>query len=1144
MESPAKYYACNFITLFRLLLLAVAVVLISRSPGVEARDAISSSTSFESSILNDRGIESTDRIPRRSFHQRKYREARSEKNRQRRLRSQQQERKLWLQQHQQQQLDDGGDQNQDDGERKLNVFAHAVDAQIIYVNANTGDDSKDGTSPFRAVKTLKRALELVEKVARPLKSDLIVELTGTFEMGERLLLTRKHKGTNKNKRVVFRGGDGNGNGNPARVLGGKPLEFVKVSSLDDDHPAKKLAELAGVDMEMLLAAPPPEGFPSSANENRWTDGDCRDTNNYVSPPTLTINGKRVLTRAREPNLPARTVDPEDEEGMGEVLDTWLRTLKKSNDGITYFNDSDRASVDKASNASWNSGSVTMHIFPRVDWFDARIPVGKRFSNRFEPNTTQKGAGDPNRKKFKIVPEARYYLEGAIEYLDYEGEYFVSLGETVEDSYGWTLLYPPSDIKNTNFSAVLSLSKKSLFKTTVGDDMFVAVENIHFEASKRLLGDVYGNNIEFKDCKFINAGFDGIEVWGQNVSFRNCVIEGTGGSSIRMGDDRDIDTDGYDFALLLSGNSVVDSLLSDFASTCRHYSEAVALGGFGTIISNNHFRSSNMAAIDLVGGGTQIKHNIFSHISDGSYDDGAIHWVASSPMERGTEVSYNVFFRNGVSKEPCNAETSCYQADIYMDDSAGAMIINGNVMIKDKILQTKPPSNKFAPIQWLGILINGGADITTYDNTYFGPVDDNDPQQSAIYRGGSALYEQTCGGTIFTDEKECGYTGICKNNEFYSLMRQYKYTQSPWTEIFPELSKYDANPSNKANPRCSSQPSCPVAAWNQTVICNAAIGSNREFAHKAVWPTDPYSELFGEAKGGKNAPFRNEALVEKGNKPGSVFDEDSVAVVDAVEKQGVREVIEFAKRVAAAGEASYQTGCEEGTRRGGARLELAGRLGNPCIGSWIADGVESCDPCTLYSGTIVCAPRDLPLDGKCSCNYEDGGNDPPTPSPPPMNPTLQPTVQPPTPAPTKLPSCLDDPDFRFKKWNKSDCKWSKKNGKCDQKYKESNKFVREFCPKSCDFCPEGCTNCEEPLEQDFTVYTKQGYCKHQSDKETKKSVGSRKACWEQCQLEYNREFAEFTDGTCFCTKKCPCMGSVGNNDIVAIVPNDFELPGEC
>jgi hypothetical protein len=62
------------------------------------------------------------------------------------------------------------------------------------------------------------------------------------------------------------------------------------------------------------------------------------------------------------------------------------------------------------------------------------------------------------------------------------------------------------------------------------------------------------------------------------------------------------------------------------------------------------------------------------------------------MERGTEVGYNIFFRNGVSYEPCNAETSCYQADIYMDDMAGAMTIHGNVMIKDKV-------SSYSILQW-------------------------------------------------------------------------------------------------------------------------------------------------------------------------------------------------------------------------------------------------------------------------------------------------------------------------------------------------------------------------------------------------------------------------------------------------------------
>ena len=131
-----------------------------------------------------------------------------------------------------------------------------------------------------------------------------------------------------------------------------------------------------------------------------------------------------------------------------------------------------------SSPSW-SGS--MPVFQSVNGF----PI-----DRFNSNTKQNGAGDPEEgNKFKIATEARYYLEGAVEYLDAEGEYFVSVGENIEDSKGWTLCYPPSDLKDTDFTTVLSLSGEFLFGKDVGEDMFVTVENLHFEASKRLLGAV-------------------------------------------------------------------------------------------------------------------------------------------------------------------------------------------------------------------------------------------------------------------------------------------------------------------------------------------------------------------------------------------------------------------------------------------------------------------------------------------------------------------------------------------------------------------------------------------------------------------------------------------------------------------------------
>jgi len=1156
--SSVKFYP-YVIRMMRLLLIVAGVVVsIYKLPSVES--LLSSSSSSSSSLrsnttattttttttdddTNEDGVVSSiGRRNLRSIHQRNSRKSRFQKV---------------VRQHQQRKEKQDEEEDEDENPQDQKYTKRILTGEeYIYVNSETGKDSQNASTPSKAVKTLKKALVLVGKVPRPLTNNLIVSLTGTFELGERLVLKNKHKGTNDSKRVIFRGSGNDG----ARVLGGRPLEFVKVSSLGNSNPAMKLAKKIGANITELWAAPPIDGFPSMMKKNQWSDGDCRDKEGYVSPPTLSINGEKVMTRAREPNLPRsggsstnNDININGQDGMGEVLDSWMRTKKGNNKGITYFKSSDKSSVTLASDDSWDSGSVVMHMFPQVDWFDARVPVGERSSNSFISNTNQKGPGDPEEgKKFKITTEARYYLEGAVEYLDNEGEYFVSLGEVIEDSKYWTLFYPPTDIKNTDFTAVLSLSGDPLLEIDTGESMYVTIENVHFEASKRWLGAVYGYDINFVDCNFVNAGFDGMEVYGQRVTFRNCVFEGTGGSSVRLSDDRDdFDDfkdveDGTTFGLFPSGNAIADSLLSNFASTCRHYCEGVSLGGFGTIVANNHFRSSNMAAIDLVGGGTKIMHNIFSHVSDGSYDDGAIHWVAASPMERGVEVSYNIFFRNGVSKEPCNAKTSCYQADIYMDDSAGAMTINGNVIIKDKVLQEKPPNKRFAPIQWLGILINGGADVTVYDNIFLGP-EDNKPTQSAIYGGSAVLYEQTCGGTIWPDDKKCGHTGVCASDEFYSTMRKYKYKESPWKDVFPELLIYNANPSDAAKPLCASDRRCPVAAWNQTVVCNAAVGKNRDYAHRLVWPTDSFSLMVDEAIGGVNVPLRIDAVIEQGNRAGTDFD---ISNFDVIEKGGVYRVIELAKRVATAGEASYPK-CDEGTRRGGSRLDLVGRFNNKCIESWItnADGIESCEPC---DGTINCAPRDIPSDNTCSCNYEDVPTTSPKPS---SKPVLEPTSPAPVPIPTSNPTplptsspnvsrpdkCRDNQNFLFKDSNYKNCEWARKTNKCNKK------SIKEECPESCNRFPTGCDNCidnnDVPL---IKSYEGKGYCNDRSEKETKKSVSTPRACWAQCQNEFGLKFkyAELTDGTCFCTKKCSCMSAKGNRSITAIVPCDFKLRNKC
>jgi len=293
----------------------------------------------------------------------------------------------------------------------------------------------------------------------------------------------------------------------------------------------------------------------------------------ASPPLLSVN-QQVMTRAREPNLPARTGTTAE---MGGTRDTWLRTSRSHTNGRVFYKASDASSIDKASALSWNN-AVDLHIFPLVDWYDARVKVGSKndAGTFFRTTTTQPAPGNPDGgTNFQIAPEARYYLEGAIEYLDAEGEYHVSLGEVVPGSRGWTLFYPPAGVSEAHMeSAVLSISKKPIIDvTTDGDDVYISFEHLVIEGARRFLATVYdAYYVDFYKSTFINAGHDGVDVYSQHVTFRDCIFEGTGGSSVRMGDDRDFFSDGKGFLLLESGNAVVDSLISDFSSTCRHYSE--------------------------------------------------------------------------------------------------------------------------------------------------------------------------------------------------------------------------------------------------------------------------------------------------------------------------------------------------------------------------------------------------------------------------------------------------------------------------------------------------------------------------------------------------------------------------------------------
>lgn len=143
------------------------------------------------------------------------------------------------------------------------------------------------------------------------------------------------------------------------------------------------------------------------------------------------------------------------------------------------------------------------------------------------------------------------------------------------------------------------------------------------------------------------------------------------------------------------------------------------------------------------------------------------------------------------------------------------------------------------------------------------------------------------------------------------------------------------------------------------------------------------------------------------------------------------VLQLAKRIALSAEAVFPS-CNEGSRRGAARSDLAGRNRNACSDSWAFNGLASCDPCTAST----CAARDMPPDEQCSCGVDYAPSST-------LAPVSSPSTQAPTPVPTKLPSpptsCDDSPLRMMVNRKGKKCAWVAKNQskRCEKKFVQSH-----------------------------------------------------------------------------------------------------------
>jgi hypothetical protein len=208
--------------LFLIVKVVVVVYYLALYSVIDCYDSsCSSSTSLRSSSSTSGKSSSNNSRPKRGIHQSRYRKNRFHQLVQRHLETDEER----ILQHEEEEEEEQDRILSNDNNNDIN----------IYVNSNTGNDSNDGTTYLKSVKTLQKALNLVKQVRRPLKANLIINLSGTFELGERLVLGDKHRGTSNTKRVIFRGDttintiDTNNSNKPAatKIIGGRNLDFVK-----------------------------------------------------------------------------------------------------------------------------------------------------------------------------------------------------------------------------------------------------------------------------------------------------------------------------------------------------------------------------------------------------------------------------------------------------------------------------------------------------------------------------------------------------------------------------------------------------------------------------------------------------------------------------------------------------------------------------------------------------------------------------------------------------------------------------------------------------------------------------------------------------------------------------------------------------
>ncbi len=350
----------------------------------------------------------------------------------------------------------------------------------------------------------------------------------------------------------------------------------------------------------------------------------------------------------------------------------------------------------------------------------------------------------------------FYFYNILEELDMPGEYYIDRENQI--LYVW----PPEECDR----AILTLKNDVLIEADGIES--VIFDGIMFEGSRNDLVKINGNDIEFRNCRFVDTASNALIIDGMHnrVSGGEVAYLGKGGIKMTGGDRK---------TLTHSENVIENCLIHDFSQLTRVYTPGIEVDGCGAIVRHNELYNSPHMAITHPGNEHIIEYNYLHEVTTESIDAGAI-CTGGDAAAHGTIERFNYLENIGTKEYP-----SCA---IYWDNTHSGQTAFGNV---------------FRNVPGKSIMIGGGRENVVRNNISIG-------SEYAVQ------YDQRL--------RDGALSGGWYGNQIGAYMNSSKampVTEEPWASRYPHIKELKDDIDDTENICFAANPAYAVVENNVFVM---------------------------------------------------------------------------------------------------------------------------------------------------------------------------------------------------------------------------------------------------------------------------------------------------------------------------------------